>query len=289
MSLSLAVHVREEHRDPVSGKLFDLGALGVEEQGEDLIGWFGDPGEADTLRAQMEQFVDALDAMEESRQPWSVKSLVIEDRDWNENWKSRWQEQFYGDTLSVCPSWLEPQDPSRTVIRIDPGNAFGTGTHESTALMLEWIDQLGSLDGKTVCDAGCGSGILAIAAILKGADFAYGFDIEVESIDTSRENARLNGCRVKTHFVQGTPRDLGSEYAFDLVFANIQRSVIEAFFMDLLRLTKPGGKLYVAGILKEEEAAMLALAREWQLEPPVMRPRGEWISICYTRPESLEF
>lgn len=289
MSLAMLVRVREEFRDAVSGKLFDQGARGVEELEDGLRGWFDDPAQADHLRAELELYLDVLEDDAEQRQPWTVKSSIVKDQDWNAAWKSQWSEQRFGRRISVCPSWLEPAElEDGIILRLDPGNAFGTGTHESTALMLEWLDGMEGLAGANVLDAGCGSGILAIAAVKLGADFVYGIDIEVEAIEASRENAKLNGCRVRTHFVQGTPRDLGEPYRFDVVLANIQRSVIEAFFLDLLRATRPGGRIYVAGILKSEEAALLELSTEWKLDPPEIRRKGEWISLCYTRPLDLE-
>lgn len=291
MSLKIALELDAWAREAAASRLFELGATGIEDGEHGPVGWFADGQDADGLRAGIERYLDALESADDARPPaWRVKVERVEDEDWSAAWKAGWRQQDFGRRLSICPSWLEPGGGGeRVVLRIDPGNAFGTGSHESTRLLMEWIDSIGDFSGRTVLDAGCGTGVLAIAALLLGADFAVGIDIEEEAVVASRENAAANGCRVKSWFRLGGPRDLGDEYNFDVVFANIQRSVIEAFFDDLLRPLKPGGELFVAGILAEEEPRMLELAAERGLSVPEIHRLGEWIALRYVRPASLEF
>ena len=289
MSWNLVIDLDEPARDLVANLLFELGALGVEERPEGLSGWFDAGQDAEALRAHVERYLHSLAEM--AHLPpgeWRLSVEHVVDEDWQAKWKSQWRQQHVGRRLSICPSWIEPEPGERLVLRLDPGNAFGTGTHESTLLLLEWLDELGDLAGLNVLDAGCGTGILALAALKLGAAFALGIDIDPEAVENARENARQNGCRAGSYFRLGDPRQLGDEYQFDLVLANIQRSVIEDFFPDLLRVTRKGGRLLLAGLLESEEAAIRALAAEWRLEEPELRRMGEWIAMGLVRSEHCE-
>jgi ribosomal protein L11 methyltransferase len=287
MSLKITLELDSWGREAAASRLFDLGAAGLEEGEDGPIGWFNDDTDLDGLRAGLERFLDALEPDPQGRPvTWRLRAERIVDEDWNTAWKAAWQQQDFGRRLSICPSWLEPGGGGeRVVLRIDPGSAFGTGSHESTRLLLEWLDGYEDLEGCTVLDAGCGTGVLAIAALKLGAGFVMGIDIEAEAVQVSRENADLNDCRLRSWFRQALPRDLGPDYAFDLVLANIQRTVIEAFFDDLLLALRPGGELLVSGILAAEEPQLLALASERGLATPEVRRLGEWIALGYRRPD----
>lgn len=295
MSWKLQVDLESAARDVVSNFLFDCGALGVEEREEGLSGFFDANANPQELQEQVGAYLQALAAQAgttpDSVAPgsWSLSLEHIEDQDWQANWKAQWSQQHIGRHLSICPSWLEPEaGDTRHVLRLDPGSAFGTGTHESTLLLLEWLDELADLSGQHVLDAGCGTGVLALAALKLGSPFALGIDIDPEAVRVSRENARDNGLAAGSFFRQGDPRELGPEYHFELVLANIQRSVIEDFFPDLLRVTKPGGRLLLAGLLETEEDAIRALATEWKLPEPEVRHKGEWIAMGLVRPLDCE-
>ncbi len=289
MSFQIRIHIDEWAREPAANRLFELGSTGVLDEKDGPAGYFSSEADMDKMRAEMECYLDSLSELEsEKALAYRIEINVVEDEDWNANWMKSWQEQTYGKRLSVCPSWVEPSDPERLVLRIDPGHAFGTGTHESTRLLLEWIDDRASFDGMNVLDAGCGTGVLAIAALKLGAEFAMGIDIEEGAVSSSRENAKANDCGVNSFFKQDSPRMMGPEYRFDLVFANIQRSVIQEHFADLLRLMKDGAELWVAGILAKEETIMLDLASEWKLPTPEVRRLGEWIALKYTKPEGQD-
>ncbi|MDP2362070.1 MAG: 50S ribosomal protein L11 methyltransferase [bacterium] len=296
MSWRLALELEPTARDAAANLLFELGALGVEERDEGLHGWFADTAEPDALRRAVEDFLASL-AESPATAPglWRLRLEPVEDEDWLAGWKSHWRQQDIGRRLAVCPSWLEPQGADqRRVLRLDPGSAFGTGTHESTLLLLEWLDDLADERGPqglatlTVLDAGCGTGILALAALKLGAAFALGIDHDPAAVAVARQNAHANGCRLNSHFLTSDPRQLGPEYRFDLVLANIQRSVIEEYFHDLLRVTAAGGRLWLAGLLADEEQAIRVLADEWGLPAPDLRRKGEWIAMGLIRPDHCE-
>ena len=287
LSLSLA----EPCHEAAAGFLFNLGAQGVEERAEGPRGWYAGEEDPLALRAAAETWLAGLEeASGLAPGTWAVAVDEQADQDWQAAWKAQWDQQFFGRRLSICPSWQEPRtEEGRLVLRLDPGNAFGTGSHESTRLLLEWLDDLdGRLEGWNVLDAGCGTGVLALAALQLGAAFALGLDIEPESVENARENARANGLRARSFFRLGDPRELGAEYHFDLVLANIQRSVIEEILPDLLRVLRPGGLLLLAGLLETEEQAIRALAAEWKLGEPEVRHAGEWIAMGLVRGGDVE-
>ena len=118
-----------------------------------------------------------------------VESLP--DQDWERSWMDRFRPMQYGKNLWICPTWYKPPDPEATNVMLDPGLAFGSGSHETTRLCMEWLSKQ-QLEGKSVIDYGCGSGILAIAALKLGADSALGIDIDQQALKASRQNAQHN-------------------------------------------------------------------------------------------------
>ncbi|MCG6305291.1 50S ribosomal protein L11 methyltransferase, partial [Vibrio vulnificus] len=119
---------------------------------------------------------------------FAYKVEQIEDKDWEREWMDNFHPMQFGKRLWICPSWRDVPDPDAVNVMLDPGLAFGTGTHPTTALCLEWLDSL-DLSGKTVIDFGCGSGILAIAAIKLGAAKVIGIDIDPQALLASKDNA----------------------------------------------------------------------------------------------------
>ena len=136
-----------------------------------------------------------------------IKCELVDDADWNENWKKYFKAFEIGEKLAVCPSWEEYNNKdSRTVISLDPGAAFGTGSHATTSLCLEILEKRVTND-TTVLDIGTGSGILAIAADLLGAESSIGVDIDAQSVKTAIVNAEINGVSDKTEFLVGDLAD----------------------------------------------------------------------------------
>ncbi len=285
MATRIVIQVEEWAREALLNRSFELGASGTEESAEGPVAWFDPDHDPGALRAALKSYASSLKELDPAR-TLNLRLSVeqVEDRDWNAKWKEAWKPRMVGRRLCICPSWIEdPLAGERRVLRIDPGNAFGTGSHESTRLLLEWLEEIDDLAQGTVLDAGCGSGILAIAALMLGAEFAMGVDVDPDAVAAARLNARSNGFRRNSFFRRATPRMLGPEYEFHHVLANIQRSVIEEFFADLLRCTRSGGSILVSGILAEEEPAMIRLAEEWELEQPDRRLCGEWAAFRFIR------
>lgn len=142
----------------------------------------------------------------------------LEDKDWEREWMENFHPMQFGKRLWICPSWRDIPDPNAVNVMLDPGLAFGTGTHPTTSLCLEWLEGI-ELEGKTVIDFGCGSGILAIAAIKLGASKVIGIDIDPQAIQASRANAERNGVADQLELF--LPQDQPDNLIADVVVANI--------------------------------------------------------------------
>ena len=180
--------------------------------------------------------------------PFETSALGVDDKDWNENWKKYFHTIEIGEKLAVVPSWEKYENPdNRTVLSIDPGAAFGTGTHATTSLCLGVLDK-STKKGQKVLDIGCGSGILAIASVLLGADFAVGVDIDAQSVKTAKENAEINHLSDKTEFFVGDLADKVSG-KYNIVCANIVADVIIRLLPDVGQFMEDDGILIVSGII----------------------------------------
>ena len=169
-----------------------------------------------------------------------INCVLVDDADWNENWKKYFKAFEIGEKLAVCPSWESYNNKDgRTVISLDPGAAFGTGSHATTSLCLEILENRVTSD-TTVLDIGTGSGILAIAADLLGAKRAVGVDIDAQSVKTAIGNAEINGVSQKTEFIVG---DLAEKIVgeYDIVCANIVADVVITLFDNVANFMKKDG------------------------------------------------
>lgn len=204
---------------------------------------------------------------------------VIEDQDWERSWMDNFQPMRFGRRLWIVPSWHEAPEPEAVNLLLDPGLAFGTGTHPTTALCLEWLDGQ-QLQDTQVLDFGCGSGILAIAALLLGARQAVGTDIDVQALEASRDNARRNGI-ADDRFPVYLPADLPVQEA-DVLVANILAGPLVSLAPQLSGLVRPGGLLALSGILAEQgEEVAAAYARDFELDP--IANRDGWVRISGRR------
>jgi ribosomal protein L11 methyltransferase len=157
--------------------------------------------------------------------PFEAETIGVNDKDWNENWKKYFKPIEVGSRLAVVPSWEEYDNKdNRTILSIDPGAAFGTGTHATTSLCLALLENY-IADGDKMLDIGTGSGILAIASCLLGADSAVGVDIDAQSVKTAKENAEINQMGDKVTYIEGDLCDK-IDGKFDIVCANIVADVI---------------------------------------------------------------
>ncbi len=205
----------------------------------------------------------------------AYKIEQIEDKDWEREWMDNFHPMRFGKRLWICPSWREVPEPDAVNVMLDPGLAFGTGTHPTTALCLEWLDSL-DLCGKTVIDFGCGSGILAIAALKLGAQSAVGIDIDPQAILASRNNAEQNDVadRLRLFLSDEKPSDLKA----DVVVANILAGPLKELYPLISQLVKPHGVLGLSGILATQaESVCETYQQSFNLD--AVQEREEWCRI----------
>ncbi|EHS4949996.1 50S ribosomal protein L11 methyltransferase [Vibrio cholerae] len=199
----------------------------------------------------------------------------VEDKDWEREWMDNFHPMQFGRRLWICPSWREVPDPQAVNVMLDPGLAFGTGTHPTTALCLEWLDNL-DLTGKTVIDFGCGSGILAIAAIKLGAAKVIGIDIDPQALLASKDNAARNG--VEDQIEVYLPKDQPEGLVADVVVANILAGPLRDLSPIIKGLLKPGGQLAMSGILDTQAESVAEFYRD-DLELDPIAEKSEWCRI----------
>lgn len=204
-----------------------------------------------------------------------LKFEILEDKDWVRAWMDDYHPIQFGERLWICPSWCEPPQPEAVNLMLDPGLAFGTGTHPTTAMCMRWLDKQ-DLDGKTVWDYGCGSGILAIAALLLGAASATGNDIDPQALTASRDNAQRNGIADdRLQLLLGAPQ---TPQQVDVVVANILAGPLVALSEGIAALCKPGGLLALSGILDTQAKEIMTCYSQWfDLDPPTLT--DEWVCI----------
>ncbi|MCQ2478288.1 MAG: 50S ribosomal protein L11 methyltransferase, partial [Clostridia bacterium] len=183
---------------------------------------------------------------------FNIMSETVDDTDWNENWKKYFKSLEIGKKLVICPSWEKYKNKdNRTVLNLDPGAAFGTGTHATTSLCLEILEDCVN-ENTELLDIGTGSGILAVAALLLGAKSAVGVDIDELSVATANKNAKQNGVHNKAKFFVGDlAENVSGEY--DIVCANIVADVVIRLFDDVKKYMKENGILIVSGIIDIRE------------------------------------
>ena len=180
--------------------------------------------------------------------PFEAGSIGVDDSDWNENWKKYFHTIEIGEKLAVVPSWEEYENPkNRTILSIDPGAAFGTGTHATTSLCLELLESK-IKSGVKMLDIGCGSGILALASVLLGAESAIGVDIDAQSVKTATENADINNIGDKAKFLVGDLADK-IDGKYEVICANIVADVIIRLLPDVDKFMCDGGSLIISGII----------------------------------------
>jgi ribosomal protein L11 methyltransferase len=227
------------------------------------------------LLAALEAFDPALD--------WSQASFRnVEDQDWERVWMDQYVPLHFGARTWIVP-WNQPlpdaaDHPDAAVVRLDPGLAFGSGTHPTTALCLQWLDTLaaqGVLSDATVLDFGCGSGILALAALKLGAARAVGVDNDPQALLATHDNAGRNGVgeRLTVHLPDDAP-----VATYPVVVANILASALDRLADTLATRVAAGGHIALSGILVGQEDALLARYRPWFERLQVAR-EGEWARI----------
>jgi ribosomal protein L11 methyltransferase len=208
------------------------------------------------------------------KQGLSYKIEQLEDKDWEREWMDNFHPMQFGKRLWVCPSWRDIPEPDAVNVLLDPGLAFGTGTHATTALCMQWLDQHIQPD-QTVVDFGCGSGILAIAALKLGAQRVVGIDIDPQAIQASMANAERN--QVADRLELYLPKDQPT-LAADVVVANILAGPLVELSSVIADYVKPGGALVMSGILPSQAEAVMA-AYQHQFDFDAVTEQDEWIRL----------
>ena len=209
----------------------------------------------------------------------TVDTSKCKNEDWENNWKDYFKPIKIGEKLLIQPDWLEPEnDDGRAVLRIEPGLAFGSGTHETTRLCLETLEKYIS-DGVEVLDLGCGSGILSVASLLLGAKRAVGVDIDKLAVKTANENAQRNGIDPSKYtFINGNLTDKVSG-KFDVIVANIVADVIILFTKQVASYLEDGGVFITSGIVDVREDDVLRSFEENGFEVVERHELHNW--LCF--------
>lgn len=280
--IQLKINTTSELAEPISELLEESGALSVTFQdtydtpvyeplpGEtklwgntDVIGLYDAQTDLDELKAILN-----LDQ-------YSYKFEQLEDKDWEREWMDNFHPMQFGQRLWICPSWRAVPDPNAINVMLDPGLAFGTGTHPTTALCLKWLDSL-DLKDKLVIDYGCGSGILAIAALKLGAKRVIGIDIDPQAIQASRDNAERNNVShdIELYLTKDIPDNLQA----DVLVANILAGPLKELEPNINSLIKPAGLLGLSGILtSQSQSVCTAYQPHFDLDP--VAEQEEWCRI----------
>jgi ribosomal protein L11 methyltransferase len=209
----------------------------------------------------------------------SLRQHSLQEQDWEQAYRQHFQPIQCAPDLWIVPSWSEPPDPDATIIKLDPGLAFGTGSHPTTALCLGWLAANGA-KGMRVIDYGCGSGILSIAAFKLGAERVNAVDIDEQALCASEANLRMNGIDSERVSL-ALPEDMEREAA-DLLMANILAGPLMELADRFAGLLRPGGNILLSGILKSQlEDIQLAYRPHFRLDPP--KSREDWVCISGQR------
>lgn len=260
-------------------ELYDPAMLAAMPEDVLVKGWFA---QDEKLAATLETLRLELDGLRARGDAWGALTLDmadVADEDWAETWKQYYKPFRIGARLVVKPSWeaYEAQ-AGDAVVELDPGMAFGTGTHETTFMCMELLERF-LRPGDQVMDVGTGSGILAIAAARLGAERVLAVDIDPDAVRVAGENIVKNGVQDRVRAVRG---DLvnGETLPCDLAVANIVADAICMLAGPLTRHVKPGGLFVCSGIIREREADVQAATAEAGYAPVARETRGEWVALC---------
>lgn len=281
--LTLVVDSDAEHAEALSEALLELGALSVDlldadADTPDEQAIFGEPGEPppgvwqhNRVSALFEDHQDVATILRNAAHHLKLQKIpeyrieTLADHDWVRLTQSQFEPIPISSRLWIVPTWHTPNDPHAINIVLDPGLAFGTGSHPTTRLCLRWLDN-NLLGGESVLDYGCGSGILAIAALKLGAARAIGVDVDAQAVTASRDNAIANQVG-HANFYQ--PDEVPQD-SYDLVIANILTNPLRLLAPLLANATRTGGQIVLSGILEEQAQDVMDIYQQWfDLNTPI--------------------
>jgi ribosomal protein L11 methyltransferase len=274
------VSVTRDDVELVSLELWEHGAAGVEERDASTMNApDADAAAGVTLVASFADEAQAQAAIDALAPRYAARLEFVEGDAWREAYKAYFKPTKIGTRLWIKPSWEElAPSPGDVVLELDPGAAFGTGTHETTRLVLEEL-QSHVRAGGAVLDVGCGSGILSIAALLLGAGRAVAIDVDPEAVRVARENAEHNAVAAR---MRVSDANVGAIHeAFPLVLANIETRVLVPLASEICARVAPGGTLILSGILAPERDTVMSAYT--QLQAAGARQMGDWVALVLRR------
>jgi ribosomal protein L11 methyltransferase len=280
--IQFVCHTSQAKAEALSEALSECGAAAVTfEDDADQPIYEPDPGETPLwtetrltalfdAEIEQQQVVDMLSTLVDEVPRFRVEA--VEDKDWEREWMENFKPIQFGDKLWIVPSWHQAPDESAVNILLDPGLAFGTGTHATTALCLNWLDQA-ALKGKYVIDYGCGSGILAIAAALLGAERVVAVDTDPQALEATRANAKRNGVEVEAYLPGDCPDDL-----CDLLIANILAGPLQNLAPRFANLCKADADLVLSGVLQTQADDVAESYQNWFVMQPAVA-KDDWVRL----------
>ena len=299
MLVEVTLRIDAEHAELLADELLACGALSVAVEDADAdtpdeLPLFGEPGlepdrlawQHSRLRVLVEGDEDAArHAVEAAVAPLKLATPLIEscapvaDADWVRATQAQFPPTRISDRLWIVPTWHDPPEPTAIAVRLDPGVAFGTGTHPTTQLCLAWLDEH-VVPGARVLDYGCGSGILSIAAAKLGAGDTVGIDVDDQALEAARANAAANN--VSARYTGPDKLHTGS---FDIVVANILSNPLKLLAPALLARVAPRGALVLSGVLERQSDEVIATYRAIDPTVPlqVWRASEGWVCLAGTR------
>ncbi|MGB7390635.1 50S ribosomal protein L11 methyltransferase [Marinomonas sp.] len=265
---AIVVTFEDVHDDPVYEPDLNTTPLWKHTQ---VTGLFEADADLEHIRPAVEHKAAALGDAESLE----LKIEIVEDKDWEREWMDSYHPIKFGERLWVCPSWREVPDENAITLMLDPGLAFGTGTHPTTALCLQWLDSI-DCENKTIIDYGCGSGILGIAGLLLGANNMVGIDIDPQAVQATQANAERNQIDPARIEVKLPPYE--SDLQADIVVANILAGPLAQLATTITALVKPNGKLALSGILANQAQEVIEAYQEWFTIESITE-KEEWVRI----------
>ena len=311
----LVFTVVAETAEPLGDALIDLGALSVTVEDDAAGGYdenplYGEPGLSPDVQAWERSSVTALfnPEIDDSGSADFVSQLlvslkeagfhlsapeekIVEEQDWVRLTQSQFAPIQIGERIWVVPSWHEaPTDPNAICLAVDPGLAFGTGSHPTTHLCLLWLEQHRNLQNQSLLDYGCGSGILAIAAAKLGAKPVVGTDIDPQAMVAARSNAEINNTVIRFVLPNEDAPELAAKTKYDIVMANILANPLQVLAPALVNKMRPGGQIVLSGVLARQAEEVIATYSQW-LTLSVWKESEGWVCLHGTladrKPQSI--